>query len=121
MYALKGLLGDALAALIGPGRAKQTVALDLWEAVVGEARARHAKVLGIRKGVLVVATDLPAVHHELGLRRRVLVEALNRRAGTTAIDDIEIVMRPIGRSGGTPRTPDSPQGEEEPRVRTPGR
>ncbi|HXX40189.1 MAG TPA: DUF721 domain-containing protein [bacterium] len=102
MYSLRELLDDALAALMGPRRVRQGAVLDLWQEVVGEGRARHARAIGIRGSVLVVATDLPAVYHELGLRRRALVDTLNKRAGGPAIRDIELVMRPLGGSGGAP-------------------
>jgi len=99
VYALKELLGDALTALMGPRRARQAAVLDLWAEVVGDARARHARAVGVRGSVLVVATDLPAVYYELGLKRRALVQTLNQRAGGEAITEIDIVMRPLGRSG----------------------
>ena len=98
MYALKELLGDALTALIGPRRARQAAVLDLWAEVVGEGRARHARVVGVRGSTLVVATDLPAVYYELGLRRAELVTLLNQRAGGQAITEIQLQMRPLGRS-----------------------
>jgi predicted nucleic acid-binding Zn ribbon protein len=105
MYALKELLGDALLSLMGPRRARQTAVLSAWAEVVGAARAAHAKALGIRGSVLVVATDLPALLYELGMQRTSLVEALNLRAGGRAIEEIQIVMRPLGASGGAaPRT-----------------
>lgn len=99
MYALKDLLGDALSVLMGPRRARQAAALSAWPEVIGEARAVHARALGIRGNVLVVATDLPALLYELGMQRASLIEALNRRAGTGAIEEIQIVMRPLGASG----------------------
>jgi predicted nucleic acid-binding Zn ribbon protein len=106
VYALKELLSDALTALVGPRRARQAAALDLWADVVGEALARHSRVVGIRGGVLVVATDLPAAYYELGLKRVALLETLNARVGGEAIREIQIVMRPIGRSGeGIPSPP----------------
>jgi predicted nucleic acid-binding Zn ribbon protein len=98
MYALRDLLGDALAALVGPRRARQAAALDLWAEVVGERRARHARAVGVRGGTLVVATDLPAVYYELGLRRAELIAELNRRAGGECVSEIQLYMRPLGRS-----------------------
>jgi predicted nucleic acid-binding Zn ribbon protein len=95
MYALKDLIADALSNLIGSRRARQTVVLSAWSAVVGEARSRHARPLGIKGQVLIVATDLPALFYELGLRREELLNALNTRAGGRVIDDIQIVMRPL--------------------------
>ena len=46
----------------------------------------------------MVATDLPAVYYELGLRRAELVALLNQRAGGQAITEIQLQMRPLGRS-----------------------
>jgi predicted nucleic acid-binding Zn ribbon protein len=104
MYALKDLLGDALAALVGPRRARQAAVLDAWAQVVGDTHALHARAVGIRGKALIVATDLPALYYELGLRRAALVEALNKRAGGDAITEIQIVLRPLDRLGGEEST-----------------
>jgi predicted nucleic acid-binding Zn ribbon protein len=95
MYALKELLKDALSGLMGPRRARQAAVLGAWQEVIGERHARHARALGIRDGTLLVATDLPALYFEIGLRRASLVETLNQRAGGPAIDQIQIFMRPL--------------------------
>lgn len=100
MFRLGDLLTDALVALLGPRRARQAGVLEAWPEVVGAPHARHARAAGIRGSVLVVMTDLPALSYELGLRRRELVEALNRKAGGPAIDDIEIVASPQGAAPG---------------------
>ncbi len=96
MHALKELLGDAITTLMGPRRARQAAVLSAWPDVIGEARARHAKALGVRGNALVVATDLPALLYELGMQRASLIDELNQRAGGRAIDEIQIVMRPLG-------------------------
>ncbi len=102
MYALKELLSDALSSLIGPRRARQAAVLSAWPEVVGNARASHARALGVRGNVLVVATDLPVLLYELGMQRAALIEALNQKAGCRAIDEIQIVMRPLGGFGMAP-------------------
>lgn len=102
MYALRELLGDALVILLGPQRARQAAVLSAWPEVIGEARAKHARALGIRKQTLVVATDLPAIFYELGLRRAELIGLLNQRVPGSAINEIQIVMRPIDRSSDEP-------------------
>lgn len=99
MYALKELLGDAISSLLGPRRARQAAVLTAWSGIVGPARAVHARALGIRGNVLEVAVDLPALLYELGMQRAALIEALNQRAGGHAIDEIKIIMRPLGGSG----------------------
>jgi len=96
MYALRELLADALAGLVGSHRARQGGVLDAWSDVVGEARARHARPIGIRGHTLVVAADHPAVYYELGLQRASLIEALNARAGAKVIREIQLTMRPLG-------------------------
>jgi predicted nucleic acid-binding Zn ribbon protein len=96
VFPLKDLLTDALSALMGPRRARQAAVLDAWPEVVGETYARHAYAAGIRGNVLVVVTDLPALSYELGLRRGDLVETLNERVGERVIEEIHIVMRPLG-------------------------
>lgn len=98
MHRLRDLLSDALRSLVGDRRARQAGVLDAWPEVVGAVRARHARAAGIRGNTLVVVTDLPAVLHEIRLRRDALVEALNRRAGGQAIEDIQVVVRLPGES-----------------------
>ena len=100
MYRLGDLLSDAFRSLVGPRRARQAVVLDAWPEVVGEVRARHARAAGIRGNALVVITDLPALSYEIRFRRDALVEALNRRAGGQAIEDIHVVVRVPGESAG---------------------
>lgn len=96
MYTLKELLSDALTALVGPRRARQGGVLDAWPEVIGPARARHARAVGVRGHTLVVAADHPAVFYELGLQRASLIEALNTRAGDRIITEIQLLMRPLG-------------------------
>lgn len=106
MYRLGDLLSDAVRALVGPRRVRQAAVLDAWAEVVGEVRARHARVAGIRGNVLVVVTDLPALSHEIRLCRSALVEALNQRAGGQAIEDIQVVIRLPGESVGGRERPE---------------
>jgi predicted nucleic acid-binding Zn ribbon protein len=105
VYALKDLLGDALVILLGPQRARQAAVLSAWPEVIGEARAKHARALGIRKQTLVVATDLPALFYELGMRRAELIGLLNQKARNSAISEIQIVMRPLDGPSDAPKDP----------------
>ncbi len=100
MYTLKELLTDALSSLVGPRRARQGVVLEAWPEVIGPARARHARAVGVRGQTLVVAADHPTVYYELGLQRAALIEALNARAGERVITEIQLMMRPLGASEG---------------------
>lgn len=98
MFRLGDLLSEALRSLMGPRRARQAAVLDAWPEVVGEVRARHTKATGIRGNALVVMTDLPALSYELRLRRAALIDALNRKVEGAEIEDIQIVVRPVGES-----------------------
>ncbi|MHB8730171.1 MAG: DUF721 domain-containing protein [bacterium] len=98
MYTLKELLSDALSGLVGPRRARQGGVLDAWPEVIGAARARHARAVGVRGQTLVVAVDHPAVYYELGMQRASLIETLNARAGGSVITEIHLTMRPLGSS-----------------------
>ncbi len=108
MHRLGDLLSDAFRALVGPRRARQAAVLDAWPEVVGEVRARHSRAAGIRGNALLVVTDLPALSHEIRLRREALVEALNQRVGGQAIEDIQVVVR---------LPSESARGREEPQGR----
>lgn len=112
MYTLKELLADALSTLVGPRRVRQGGVLDAWPEVVGSARARHARPIGIRGQTLIVATDHPAVYYELGLQRRSLLEALNARAGGRVITEIHLTMRPLGGSEGQEPDAANPRRED---------
>ncbi|HET7265149.1 MAG TPA: DUF721 domain-containing protein [bacterium] len=101
MYTLRELLSDALSSLVGPRRARQGSVLEAWPVVIGPAKARHARALGVRGQTLVVATDHPAVYYELGMQRAALIEALNARAGERVIAEIQLTMRPLGASDGS--------------------
>jgi predicted nucleic acid-binding Zn ribbon protein len=106
VYRLGDLLSDAFRSLVGPRRARQAAVLDAWPEVVGEVRARHTRAAGIRGKALVVITDLPALSYEIRLRREALVEALNRRAGGRAIEDIQVVVRLPAEAGGVSDEPE---------------
>lgn len=103
MFRLGDLLSDALRSLVGHRRAQQAAVLDAWPEIIGAVHARHTRAAGIRGNALVVMTDLPALSYELRLRRSALIEALNRRVGAAAIDDIQIMVRPAGGSDPGPR------------------
>ena len=98
MYTLKELLSDALSSLMGPRRARAGGVLDAWPDVIGPARARNARAIGVRGQTLVVAADHPAVYYELGMQRASLIGALNARAGARIITEIQLTMRPLGGS-----------------------
>lgn len=85
---------------------RQAAVLDAWAEVVGEVRARHSRAAGIRGNALVVVTDLPALSHEIRLRRSALVDALNHRAGGQAIEDIQVVVSLPGEPAGGPAGPE---------------
>jgi predicted nucleic acid-binding Zn ribbon protein len=50
----------------------------------------------VQHGVLLVTTDHPAWAQELSLRRKELVEEINRRVGARVLEDIRFI---VGGSG----------------------
>jgi predicted nucleic acid-binding Zn ribbon protein len=52
----------------------------VWESELGPL-ARHAEILGLKKGVLVIEADSNAVLHELTLRKREILNKLNQFFG----------------------------------------
>ncbi|MBI4277780.1 MAG: DUF721 domain-containing protein, partial [Armatimonadetes bacterium] len=94
---LKALLKATAQRLGWENRAAALRALEVWPQVVGTEVARHARAMGVRDGVLTVATAHPAWSQELSLRRRVLMADLASRLGPGVITDIRFVQE---RGGG---------------------
>ena len=63
-----------------------------WDAIVGEAIARHARPRRLRGGVLVVAVDGPDWMHELRFLKDDLLAKLNGRLGRPVVRDVYLVL-----------------------------
>lgn len=76
--------------------AAAALAQHTWEEVVGPEAAQATRAKAVQNGVLLVTTDHPAWAQELSLRRKELVEEINRRVGARALEDIRFI---VGESG----------------------
>jgi predicted nucleic acid-binding Zn ribbon protein len=62
--------------------------IQSWEKVVGQMVAKNTSQLHIRKRVLFVKVNSAALRNELLFARQKIIQALNREAGGTIIDEI---------------------------------
>jgi len=85
-------LGEVMKELIETyrleGKLNELKIIHSWEKVVGEMIARHTKNLYIKKGILFVKLDSPALKNELGYSTTVIIENLNAEAGCKVIEEI---------------------------------
>jgi predicted nucleic acid-binding Zn ribbon protein len=66
----------------------QAKIIQSWEKVVGEMVARNTSQLHIRNKVLYVKVNSAALRNELLYARTKIINALNKEAGATVIEDI---------------------------------
>lgn len=66
----------------------ETKVLHSWEEIVGSMVAKHTQSLMIRKKILYVKVDSAALRSELMFAREKIISALNRKAGTSVVEDI---------------------------------
>jgi predicted nucleic acid-binding Zn ribbon protein len=66
----------------------ETKVIQSWEKVVGQMVAKNTSQLHIRKRVLFVKVNSAALRNELLFARQKIIQALNREAGGTIIDEI---------------------------------
>lgn len=85
-------IGDAIRAFLHSYHLDEKVnerrLIHEWEAVVGRVVALHTRTLYIRNRVLFASLDSPALRNELQYSLEMIRESLNKRVGTTVIDDI---------------------------------
>ena len=66
----------------------QARVIQAWEKVVGEMVARNTSQMHIRNKVLFVKVNSAALRNELLFARSKIINALNKEAGATVIEDI---------------------------------
>lgn len=85
-------------------RMREAEALVRWDTAVGPVIAKHARAVRIQDGVLWVEVDHPIWRQELHLRRRQILENLNRPAGSRSpyenLGDFGL-NKPAGKPGPT--------------------
>ena len=86
-------LDGAFARLGLSGRLAQHRAVAVWPELVGSQVAAATRALGVRDGVLFVATKSSTWAHELILRKRPILQSLNKALGGSIISDIRFMGR----------------------------
>lgn len=85
-------LGDAIREFLQTyhldEKLNETKLIKSWEKTVGIMIAKHTKGLRIRNKVLFVKLDSPALRNELSYSREKLINALNKEAEASVIEDI---------------------------------
>lgn len=69
----------------------ETRLIAAWESVVGRMIARHTERLFIRDKVLFVKTNSPPMKQELLYSKSKIIEALNKKAGSEVINNINFL------------------------------
>ncbi len=94
--ALGDILGELFAAR-GYGRLRAATELEVaWNEAVGEPTCRQTRLGGVRRGVLNVTVNHPALLEELAaFRKPQLLAALRRDVPAAVIHDIKFRVGPI--------------------------
>jgi len=91
-------IGDALAAVraelgMPPGDALGALEQQ-WPEIVGDDVAAHARLVGVRDGVLTIAVDSPPWATQLRYLEGVLLERANAVVGRDSVHAITVRVRP---------------------------
>jgi len=85
-------LGEVIRELIETyhleGKLNELKVIHSWEKVVGVMIAKYTRDLQIRNGKLFVKIDSPALKNELSYSSSVIIERLNKEAGSKVIEEI---------------------------------
>lgn len=73
-------------------RLREHQAITVWEDVVGEAIAQHARPVEIRNGVLFVEVDSSVWMQELGLLRESIAARLNAHLGAALVGRVVLTV-----------------------------
>jgi predicted nucleic acid-binding Zn ribbon protein len=85
-------LGDVIREMIETYRLENKLnelkIVHSWKKVVGDMIARHTRDLQVKNGKLFVKIDSPALKNELMYSSSVIIENLNKEAGSKVIEEI---------------------------------
>ena len=69
---------------------RQNKALFVWENVVGKTVAKNCSAEEVNHGTIVVKASTPVWRNELALKKKEIVDKLNKKLGEELINDIRI-------------------------------
>ncbi|MDZ7740250.1 MAG: DUF721 domain-containing protein [Bacteroidota bacterium] len=88
-------LGDAIREFLKEyqleGKIEETRVIHAWEKVVGKMISKHTKNLYIKRKILFVKLDSPALANELGYAREKIKKSLNEEVGVEVIEDVKFI------------------------------
>jgi predicted nucleic acid-binding Zn ribbon protein len=88
-------IGDALEKMLKRMKIGNTVhqwqAVSMWDTIVGEPIAKHAKAIKASYGKLYIAVDSPAWRNELLFQKQELLDRVNSHLTNSKIK--EIILR----------------------------
>ena len=85
---LKAVIEEFLNAYRLRDKLNEAKVIEAWERVVGAMVARNTSQLHIRNKVLFVKVSSAALRNELLFARTKIINALNKEAGATVIEEI---------------------------------
>ena len=85
---LKAVIEEFLDSFHLRDKINQAKVIEAWEGVVGEMVAKNTSQLHIRNKVLFVKVNSAALRNELLFARNKILNALNKEAGATVIEEI---------------------------------
>jgi predicted nucleic acid-binding Zn ribbon protein len=88
-------LRDAIQALLRTYRLENGIdkvrLIASWEKLMGPAIAPKARIISLKKGVLMIRVKSPALRQELSLARTRIAEMLNDELGKNAVEEVVII------------------------------
>lgn len=88
-------LGEVLKEFLKTYRLEEKVnerkLINAWEAIVGDMIARHTENLYIKRKILFVKLDSPALKNELSYAREKITKSLNTAVGRKVIEDVKFI------------------------------
>ncbi len=88
-------LGDVIKELLDQYKLNDKInsvdIINSWESVVGKVINKHTKNLYIKKKVLFVKLDSPALKNELLYERTKIKDSLNEAVGMEVIDEVILI------------------------------
>lgn len=85
---IKEVVRELLKAYRLNGKLLEVRLMNSWENVVGKMISKHTLKLNIRKKVLFVKLDSPALKNELGYAKERIIKSLNDEVGEDVIEKI---------------------------------
>ena len=70
---------------------RQNKALFLWSDVVGKSVAKNCTPEGVKQGVLIVRASTPVWRNEIAIKKKEIIEKLNKKLGKETIKDMRVL------------------------------